>query len=287
MADACRNHAGRALRIGRDRHARFAEAWAHAALVLLALGEQDTEGATEHGDALLRLTAEVRHPGWLWWQADVIEALHGAGRCDDARILLARLEREAGDVDSAWGRAAAARCRGVLGPSGRGSGGAGPSGRGSGGAGRSGSGSGGADTERSFTLAVEGFRGLGAAFEEARSLALRGGHRIRTGSRDGGGADLARARSLFDRLGARAWSERLCPAPADEPLSALAARLTPAELRVAIPVARGASNREAAAALFLSAKTVDSHLRSIYRKLAVRNRAQLAGVVAELGSDDR
>jgi DNA-binding CsgD family transcriptional regulator len=51
--------------------------------------------------------------------------------------------------------------------------------------------------------------------------------------------------------------------------------LTPHELQVALAVARGATNREAAAALFLSPKTVEFHLGNIYRKLGVRSRTEL------------
>lgn len=51
--------------------------------------------------------------------------------------------------------------------------------------------------------------------------------------------------------------------------------LTPQELQVALAVAHGATNREAAAALFLSPKTVEFHLGNIYRKLGVRSRTEL------------
>ncbi len=54
------------------------------------------------------------------------------------------------------------------------------------------------------------------------------------------------------------------------------ATLTEAERRVAIAVSAGLSNREAAEALFLSVRTVESHLGSIFRKLGVRNRTELA-----------
>jgi DNA-binding CsgD family transcriptional regulator len=67
------------------------------------------------------------------------------------------------------------------------------------------------------------------------------------------------------------------------PVDALAAALSAAELRVAEAVASGLTNREAAARLFLSAKTVDFHLQSIYRKLAIRSRAELATRVATRG----
>jgi DNA-binding NarL/FixJ family response regulator len=49
---------------------------------------------------------------------------------------------------------------------------------------------------------------------------------------------------------------------------------------VALTVGAGLSNKEAAAELFLSVKTVDAHLQAIYRKLSVRSRAELAVVVA-------
>jgi DNA-binding NarL/FixJ family response regulator len=55
-------------------------------------------------------------------------------------------------------------------------------------------------------------------------------------------------------------------------------QLTGAEARVATLVADGASNREIAAALFLSVKTVEAMLTRIYRRLGVRSRTQLVTV---------
>jgi DNA-binding CsgD family transcriptional regulator len=52
--------------------------------------------------------------------------------------------------------------------------------------------------------------------------------------------------------------------------------LTPAEQRVADLIASGATNREAAAALFVSVRTVETHVASVYRKLGVRTRVELA-----------
>jgi DNA-binding CsgD family transcriptional regulator len=56
--------------------------------------------------------------------------------------------------------------------------------------------------------------------------------------------------------------------------------LTPQELQVALIVARGASNKEAGAALFLSPKTIETHLGRVYRKLGVRTRTELAALLA-------
>jgi len=55
--------------------------------------------------------------------------------------------------------------------------------------------------------------------------------------------------------------------------------LTPQELQVATLVAGGATNREAAAALFLSAKTIEFHLSHVYEKLGIRSRTELARVL--------
>ncbi len=56
--------------------------------------------------------------------------------------------------------------------------------------------------------------------------------------------------------------------------------LTPHELQVALVVAQGATNKEAAAQLFLSSKTVEHHLGAIYRKLDIRSRTDLVRLLA-------
>ena len=54
--------------------------------------------------------------------------------------------------------------------------------------------------------------------------------------------------------------------------------LTPQEEAVTVLVAQGLSNREVAAELYVSPKTVQYHLTRIYAKLGVRSRAELAAV---------
>ena len=57
--------------------------------------------------------------------------------------------------------------------------------------------------------------------------------------------------------------------------------LTATEQRVAELIARGTTNRDAAAALFVSVRTVETHAAAIYRKLGVRNRSELAHLLAD------
>jgi len=97
------------------------------------------------------------------------------------------------------------------------------------------------------------------------------------------------AADTFSRLGAACWAQ-----PARDELRATGEtirkpdqgqvidRLTHQELHVARAVSQGLSNREAAAQLFISPRTVDHHLRSIYRKFGITSRAELALLADQL-----
>jgi DNA-binding NarL/FixJ family response regulator len=58
--------------------------------------------------------------------------------------------------------------------------------------------------------------------------------------------------------------------------------LTATELRVVELIARGATNREASEALFVSVRTVETHVAAIYRKLGVRSRSELTRRLTDL-----
>ena len=95
---------------------------------------------------------------------------------------------------------------------------------------------------------------------------------------------------VFSSLGARPFllaseselaAAGLRPQPGGDPgLSGLTAQ----ELRVARLVASGLSNREAAAQLYLSPKTVEYHLAHAFAKLGVHSRHQLTTLVRGLDS---
>jgi DNA-binding NarL/FixJ family response regulator len=110
----------------------------------------------------------------------------------------------------------------------------------------------------------------------------RAGHRRRA-------VELLRsARGIFAGLGAAPYAGR-CDAElaaaglaVGEHLGRLRFGLTSQELVVARLAAKGLSNREVAAELVVSIKTVEYHLRNAFAKLGVKSRRQLAGRLAEL-----
>lgn len=208
------------------------------------LGEVDR--ASQRGGAL--------EPGALWFELDHIEALWRCDDLDGVRRVSKRLEEHGARTGRPWSIAIAA-LGAVLGGSG--------------------------DASAAETHA----RALAAPFETARILLLI----AEAERRDSAGStiDVGSVREQLARLGAAHFVKRcdaLLGSEADEDAAlapgGILTELTPAELRVAVTVAAGRTNGEAAADLFLSARTVEAHLRAIFRKLDIRNRVELATVVA-------
>ena len=161
-----------------------------------------------------------------------------------------------------WTLAAAARCRGLLANE--------------------------STFAEAFEEALEHHERTPSPFERARTQ-LCYGERLRRAHK------LRRAQTLLDaaidtfgRLGAAPWTERgrrelaatgrTMSSPTEDSIR----ELTPHELQLALVVSRGATNKEATAALFISPKTVESHLHRIYLKLGLRSRTELAHRLARL-----
>jgi DNA-binding CsgD family transcriptional regulator len=122
-------------------------------------------------------------------------------------------------------------------------------------------------------------------FELGWALLLRGGLLRRTKQKRAAADTLRRALEIFEQLGAPAWIDQargelrrvgLRPAAPDE--------LTESERRVAELVATGLTNREAAAQLFMSPKTVEATLGRVYRKLGIHSRAELGARLGGVGT---
>jgi DNA-binding CsgD family transcriptional regulator len=239
----------------------YAWAMAPVAHLTLVLGHHDE--AIDILEEIERIHRErgITHPALILWRPDLAEAYIRAGRTAEARVCVAALADEAERAEHNWARAVALRLRGMLAE--------------------------GSGFEADFQEALRLHELAPSPFERARTELCLGEMRRRAGHRVDARAALRSALTTFERLGAELFAERArseLRVAGDTPQSPEAApigELTPQELQVALVVARGASNREAAAELFLSAKTIDFHLQRIYRKLGIRSRTQLARLLSE------
>ena len=194
-------------------------------------------------------------PGFVPFVPDEVEALVALGRVDEAEALLGWFEERARSLDRASALAAVARCRGLL-------------------AAAHGDND---DALAHLERALAEHARVRRPFERARTLLVKGSIQRRANRRRDARATLGEALSEFERLGAAIWAERT-----RNELNRVGGRtaspdeLTPAERRIAELVASGRTNKEVASALYLSDRTVEGHLTSIYRKLGVRSRAELA-----------
>ena len=202
----------------------------------------------------------LEEPGIFPFLPDEVEALVALGELDQAEALLERLEDQATTRDRALALAGAARCRGLLAAA-----------RG--------------DLDLAFAAVEEalGHHGrVAQPFDLARTLLVKGQIQRRQKSKRPARETLDMALEIFDSLGAPLWVER-----ARTELGRIGGRapsatgLTPTEQQVADLVGQGMTNREVAAALFVSEHTVRANLKRIYGKLGVRSRTELA---ARLGS---
>jgi DNA-binding NarL/FixJ family response regulator len=186
---------------------------------------------------------------------DAVEALTALGRADEAEPLVDALERNGRRLNRAWMLAVGARCRAMV-----------QAARG--------------DVEaavQSAQRALTEYDRLPMPFERARTQLLLG--QLTRRERSESTAVLRDALAVFERLGTELWANRARAELAGRPTKAQARQkdaLTVAELQVAELAASGMTNRDVAAKLFISSKTVEAALARIYRKLDIRSRAELA-----------
>ena len=122
-------------------------------------------------------------------------------------------------------------------------------------------------------------------FQTARTMLAYGSRLHRARRRVEAREQLRAALQIFEGLGAEPWIQRTnseLTASGGIKREAVADpdELTAQEIRVARAVAEGATNKQVAATMFLSPKTIDFHLGRVYRKLGIHSRTELAGMVA-------
>ena len=279
----CRRYAAEALRLSAELGTRLYEIWTVTALGELELGLGAAAQAAGHFEQLERLLAELGITDVdLSPAADLVEAYLRLGDRDAAQRVAGQLMIAAQAKGQPWSRARALRCQGMLtGPHARTGGGT------RGGGTRAGHHGG-------FASAFEQALALHAltpdSFEAARTRLAYGERLRRARNRVRAREQLRAAAEVFERLDAQPWADR---ARAELAATGETRRardpstleeLTPQELQIAVLLTGGRTTREAAAALFLSPKTVEYHLRHVYQKLGIHSREELARVLAAQGS---
>jgi DNA-binding CsgD family transcriptional regulator len=140
----------------------------------------------------------------------------------------------------------------------------------------------GSEATQLFERSLAGQSGSPPTFLSALTHLLFGEHLRRTRQRSAARPHLRTAMECFERLDAGPWAGRarteLRASGQTVRRSDEGVRLTPQELQVAQLVATGASTKTVAAQLYLSPRTVDSHLRQIFTKLGISSRAALRDV---------
>jgi DNA-binding CsgD family transcriptional regulator len=203
---------------------------------------------------------DLLNPGWSPWRMVVAPALAATGRVAEARDLVSEAIARARASGAVWALGYALRTMGEL-----------------------------ERGEAALALLAESVAvldGSAARLELARSLVSHGAALRRAGRRADARDPLRRGLDLAARCGAtgleRAAHEELLAAGARPRRQAVTGvqSLTPSELRVCRLAAEGKSNPEIAQALFVTRRTVESHLASAYRKLAIASRDGLPEALA-------
>ena len=250
----CRGSAATAIELAQPSGGAFANAIAEWGVGLLELSRRRA------GEAVARLLsvgadrAGEGHPYFgLMSAPDLVEACVLAGREDDARAAAAAFDGFAQPGAPTWAMALAARCRALLSDDGT------------------------AGFEEALRLHAQGDR----PFDRARTELLFGECLGRQGRRAESREQLRAAVATFEQLGATGWADRARAAlrasgeAAKRGDSSSLSRLASQELQIARLVAQGLSNREVAARLFLSPRTIDAQLRNIFALLGIASRVEL------------
>jgi DNA-binding CsgD family transcriptional regulator len=228
---------------------------------LAAVYERDLSRAIANLEPVWRHTIDegVDDPGAFPVAGDLVEALAEQDALDVAGEVIARLERLSREQRHPWGLATVKRSSAVVELA----------------HGYDES----AATE--MTIAASDYRALGLRFDSARTLMLLGRVQRRFKQRAAARRSLSEAVDGFARLGCVGWAEsargELARVSGRRP--GQAGSLTTGELGVAELAARGLSNKEIAAQLFISVYTVQTHLRRVYEKLGIRSRTQLGAAL--------
>ncbi|MFJ4591247.1 MULTISPECIES: AAA family ATPase [unclassified Kitasatospora] len=230
--------------------------WAHWALALLDLGHGR---AGDAADRLHTLTTgpHRHHVSATRAVPDLVEAAVRFGTPERSAEPYERFARWSAAADRPWTEALRLRCQALLGPD--------------------------ELAESAYRAALDLHEGTHRPFEQARTALLYGEWLRRSRRRTDARPHLRAALETFERLAAHPWAARArteltatgTPAPTTSPTGTPDSPLTPQELQIARLAAQGLTNREIAAQLFLSPRTIAHHLYKAYPKLHITSRTDL------------
>jgi DNA-binding CsgD family transcriptional regulator len=258
--DACLSHAEESLAIAAGLGLRLCEIWVHAALGELHLAHGETGPAVQHLTIQQTLMdsngiADVD----LSPAPDLVEARLRSNDGIGVADLAEAYQKAASEKGLPWALARAARARGLVAPV--------------------------ADMDDLFEEAIRTHNQTPDSFETARTQLAYGSRLRRSRQRVRAREQLRPAIDTFDRLGAAPWAAQARTELAATGEKARARNvttrdgLTPQELQVALLLSAGQTTRQAASAMFLSPKTIEYHLRNVYRKLDCRSRSELGAAL--------
>jgi DNA-binding CsgD family transcriptional regulator len=259
--DDARDRSERALALAEKDGVRIALSGHRCVLGFIELSRGDPEAALGYLRRAWEIRDSVRllEPGHRLELADTLEALIAVGELGEAEEKLVPWEKRSRALDRSWAMAITARCRALLlaaqGDL--------------------------AGAEAAFERALTEHARTQDPFQHARTLLTFGVTQRRAKQRAAARATLEQALAAFERLGAPLWAEKT-----RSELGRIGGRspsrgeLTTGERRIAALVAEGRTNREVAAALFLTEHSVETALTRVYRKLGVRSRAELAHLLS-------
>jgi len=255
--EAAQDHVDRALEAATPEDSYVI--WAHSSRAALAAARGDNIRVVAATDEVERAMHGVVEPGIKPWWALRAEALAALGEPDRAVRTLVPFEERAQEMGSAWALLACARIRGTV-----------ESGRGQH-----------ELAERNFSVGHGHLQACPDPLERARFQLAFGSFLRRRGRRKEALKLLTASERIFERLAAAPLLDQthrelgacgLKPRARSEDARL---ELTPQEHAVAHLVIQGLRNREIAAKLVVSAKTVEYHLANAYRKVGVSNRVEL------------
>lgn len=256
-ANSALAHAAEALDLCTERHIYLGAAWAQFAVADVELGGGRPAAAAERYAELESWLARL---GFLDVDVspapELAEALLLLGRIEEARSVAIGFGARAAAKGQPWAMARAARVAALLVPE--------------------------ADLDEAFRAALDLHDRTLDVFESARTRLVYGSRLRRARRRVDARPQLRAALATFESLGARPWADAAAGELRATGEAAMVRgsigldQLTPRERQIAVLLAEGRTTREAAAALFLSPKTVEYHLRHVYSKFAITSRADLA-----------